>query len=70
MSRANTVTTAAGVCDTTQQCVSADLAWEARRSLGLPGIEDGAPADLLALPGDPRKDPSGMAVLDLGPNLA
>src|SRR5690606_24686588 len=30
--------------------------WTARRWLGLPGVEDGAPADLLVLPGDPRED--------------
>ncbi len=35
--------------------------WTARRWLGLPGIEEGAPADLVAFPADPRRD---LAVLD------
>lgn len=30
--------------------------WEARRYLGLPGIEEGAPADVVAYQGDPRED--------------
>ncbi len=30
--------------------------WEARRFLGLPGLEEGAPADLVAYPDDPRRD--------------
>ena len=34
--------------------------WGARAWLGRPGIEEGAPADLLVLPGDPRVD---LAVL-------
>jgi imidazolonepropionase-like amidohydrolase len=34
--------------------------WEARRFLGLPGIEEGAPADLVAFDRDPRDD---LAVL-------
>jgi imidazolonepropionase-like amidohydrolase len=29
--------------------------WEARRFLGLPGIEEGAPADIVAYEEDPRK---------------
>jgi len=35
--------------------------WEARRFLGLPGIEEGAPADLVAYADDPRGDPSVLA---------
>ncbi len=35
--------------------------WEARAYLGLPGIEVGAPADLVVFPDDPRED---LAVLD------
>ncbi|MEP6759621.1 MAG: amidohydrolase family protein [Actinomycetota bacterium] len=31
--------------------------WGARTWLGLPGIEEGAPADLVAFPDDPREDP-------------
>lgn len=31
-------------------------AWAPRTFLGVPGLEDGAPADLLVLPGDPRTD--------------
>lgn len=31
-------------------------AWAPRRFLGVPGLEDGAPADLLVVPGDPRAD--------------
>jgi imidazolonepropionase-like amidohydrolase len=30
--------------------------WAPRRFLGVPGLEDGAPADLLVVPGDPRAD--------------
>jgi imidazolonepropionase-like amidohydrolase len=30
--------------------------WEARRFLGLPVIQDGAPADLVAYPDDPLED--------------
>jgi imidazolonepropionase-like amidohydrolase len=30
--------------------------WVARSYLGLPGIEEGAPADLVAFPDDPRVD--------------
>ncbi|UVY83526.1 amidohydrolase family protein [Brachybacterium sp. NBEC-018] len=30
--------------------------WAPRAYLGVPGLEDGAPADLLVLPGDPRTD--------------
>jgi imidazolonepropionase-like amidohydrolase len=32
--------------------------WAARRFLGLPGIEEGGPADLVAYPDDPRGDPA------------
>jgi imidazolonepropionase-like amidohydrolase len=32
--------------------------WTARSWLGLPGIEDGAPADLVAYRDDPRTDPA------------
>jgi imidazolonepropionase-like amidohydrolase len=32
--------------------------WIARQYLGLPGIEDGAPADLVAFARDPRIDPA------------
>jgi imidazolonepropionase-like amidohydrolase len=35
--------------------------WDARTYLGLPGIEIGAPADLVIFPDDPRGD---LAVLD------
>jgi imidazolonepropionase-like amidohydrolase len=35
--------------------------WEARRYLGLPNIEDGAPADLVVYPDDPTED---LSVLD------
>lgn len=35
--------------------------WEARRFLGLPGLDVGAPADLVVLPDDPRED---LTVLD------
>jgi imidazolonepropionase-like amidohydrolase len=35
--------------------------WTARRWLGLPGLEEGAPADVVAYPTDPRQD---LAVLD------
>lgn len=31
-------------------------AWEPRRFLNVPGLEDGAPADLLVVPRDPRED--------------
>jgi imidazolonepropionase-like amidohydrolase len=34
--------------------------WVARRWLGLPGIEEGAPADLVAFRSDPREDRSGF----------
>jgi imidazolonepropionase-like amidohydrolase len=30
--------------------------WEARRYLGLPGIEEGAPADIVGYRDDPRED--------------
>jgi imidazolonepropionase-like amidohydrolase len=45
--------------------VDADVAlgaasWSARRWLGLPGLEEGAPADMVAFPYDPRTvDPAG-----------
>jgi imidazolonepropionase-like amidohydrolase len=35
--------------------------WEARAYLGLPGIEVGAPADMVVFPDDPRGD---LAILD------
>ena len=35
--------------------------WAARRFLGLPGLEEGAPADLVAYPDDPRDDPEVLA---------
>jgi len=33
----------------------------ARRYLGLPGVEPGAPADLVCYPADPRDDPEVLA---------
>ncbi|WP_258723749.1 amidohydrolase family protein [Cellulomonas sp. NS3] len=39
----------------TSQALAAG-SWQARQWLGLPGVEDGAPADLLVLSGDPRDD--------------
>jgi imidazolonepropionase-like amidohydrolase len=33
----------------------------ARRYLGLPGLEPGAPADLVCYPADPRDDPEVLA---------
>ena len=35
--------------------------WEARAFLGLPGIEEGAPADLVAFDTDPLLDPVALA---------
>ena len=35
--------------------------WTARAWLGLPGIEEGAPADLVAFREDPREDPRTLA---------
>ena len=35
--------------------------WVARDYLGLPGIEDGAPADIVAFDRDPRVDPTVLA---------
>ena len=35
--------------------------WAARRYLGLPGIEPGAPADIVAFARDPRIDPAVLA---------
>jgi imidazolonepropionase-like amidohydrolase len=35
--------------------------WDARRYLGLPGIEEGAPADIVAFDRDPRDDPTALA---------
>ncbi len=35
--------------------------WAARSWLGLPGIEEGAPADLVAFTSDPREDLSTLA---------
>lgn len=34
--------------------------WEARRFFGLPGIEEGAPADVVAYADDPRSDPDTL----------
>ena len=34
--------------------------WDARAWLGFPGIEEGAPADVVAFARDPRDDPSGL----------
>ena len=34
--------------------------WAARAWLGLPGIEEGAPADLVVFPDDPREDPDAL----------
>ena len=34
--------------------------WRARSFLGLPGIEEGAPADIVAYAQDPRKDPGAL----------
>jgi imidazolonepropionase-like amidohydrolase len=39
----------------------AAASWAARTWLGLPGIEEGAPADLVAYRGDPREDPAALA---------
>ena len=35
--------------------------WVARAFLGLPGIEEGAPADLVAFDGDPLQDHAALA---------
>lgn len=35
--------------------------WKARSFLGLPGIEEGAPADLVAFAGNPLEDPAALA---------
>jgi imidazolonepropionase-like amidohydrolase len=35
--------------------------WTARAFLGLPGIEEGAPADLVAFREDPREDLAALA---------
>jgi imidazolonepropionase-like amidohydrolase len=35
--------------------------WTARSWLGLPGLEEGAPADLVAYRDDPRADPAALA---------
>ena len=35
--------------------------WAARRFIGLPGIEEGAPADLVGYRDDPRGDPEVLA---------
>lgn len=34
--------------------------WAARSWLGLPGLEEGAPADLVVYPDDPREDPNAL----------
>lgn len=39
-------------------------AWAPRRFLDVPGLEDGAPADLLVLPRDPRRDHTALRELD------
>jgi len=39
----------------------AAASWEGRRYLGLPGLEEGAPADIVALPEDPRVDPGVLS---------
>src|SRR5699024_8773729 len=38
--------------------------WAPRRFLGVPGLEDGAPADLLVVPRDPRTDHRALRELD------
>lgn len=38
----------------------AAASWNARRYLGLPSIEEGAPADIVAFPDDPRADPETL----------
>jgi len=40
---------------TPEQALAAG-SWAARAYLGLPGLEEGAPADLVAFPDDPRED--------------
>lgn len=45
----------------TAEAALAAASWAARRYLGLPGIEEGAPADLVAYPGDPRVDLEALA---------
>jgi imidazolonepropionase-like amidohydrolase len=44
-----------------QEAALAAGSWVARRFLGLPGIEEGAPADLVAYEDDPREDPEALA---------
>ncbi|MDT5145887.1 MAG: hypothetical protein QOC58_532, partial [Mycobacterium sp.] len=39
--------------------------WDARRWLGRPGLEDGAPADLLCYSEDPRRGPGVLSQPDL-----
>ena len=39
--------------------------WAPRRFLAAPGLEDGAPADLLVLPRDPRTDHRALRERDL-----
>ena len=34
--------------------------WAARAWLGLPGVEEGGPADLVVFPDDPREDPDAL----------
>jgi imidazolonepropionase-like amidohydrolase len=34
--------------------------WAARTWLGLPGLEESAPADLVVFPDDPREDPEAL----------
>jgi imidazolonepropionase-like amidohydrolase len=39
----------------------AAASWNARAWLGLPNIEEGAPADLVAFRDDPRAEPEALA---------
>jgi imidazolonepropionase-like amidohydrolase len=45
---------------TSRQALGA-ASWQARSFLGLPGIGEGAPADLVAFPADPLGDPEVLA---------
>jgi hypothetical protein len=44
-----------------QETALAAGSWAARGFLGLSGLEEGAPADLVAYPDDPRDDPEVLA---------
>lgn len=44
-----------------QEKVLAAGSWVARQFLGLPGLEEGAPADIVAYPDDPRGNPEVLA---------